>query len=733
MAPMPASRRLLRAGLVTLAAWLLLGGAIGVVSADDGEAESFVLPSAKLGDRVTYAQTEQDDGDQETSQLVASWDRREPLLLADGLWHEIDSLRYELGDLSDRDSTGTFDTLFAAGTREYEAGTHRMRAITVHGNGTGSDASGFVGPIRLQSSTLAAGVEMTLLLPEEFVMDVPDCFLGGLWGGQEIRSDGELRLPPCMASLPLGDLTLHGKGVEDVGGVPAIRFHGQSSGGSPWPAGGAYQFSSLLDVWLAPSSPYPLRVVASASIGGDWTKMTMELTGFQAGTQERATVAPWPADPAPELRFAPFQGLLPFDDADAALPFPLSRAVEASRSDPEVTAFLASHPKAYVAAAAFQEVATLGQPERTWLFTLADAGSQALDVTVTQSQPGGATMPDPFAPMLRVDRVVSVEQSEGNAPARSDLPALLPTMGSLLERWAWQRDVPNDGQACYYDLRVGGEDFTQIFAGGHMVIVGRTAGTVEPTVGPDGLALTETGAYDWAAYDMEGTAVFLMGVQANESTVYGGNGAAPPSSSGFAPLSTVSQSAGGWLPTPAQAAGAGLVAVLLGVLYWLWPKLKVLAFAGLFSRVAPARLLEHPGRARLLEIIQAEPGIHFQELVRRSGLATGTAVHHLNKLARGELIACRPLGRYTCYFPGSSPDRQSLLAAPLLRSEGARQVYEAILGTPDLSGLELAQRTGLQASTVNYHVQRLTEAGLVAARRDGRSVRIRAAAAATSA
>jgi DNA-binding transcriptional ArsR family regulator len=50
-----------------------------------------------------------------------------------------------------------------------------------------------------------------------------------------------------------------------------------------------------------------------------------------------------------------------------------------------------------------------------------------------------------------------------------------------------------------------------------------------------------------------------------------------------------------------------------------------------------------------------------------------------------------------------------------------------------MSNLELAQATGLQPSTVNYHVQRLAQAGLVAALRDGRNVRLHPGARAGSA
>jgi predicted transcriptional regulator len=129
-----------------------------------------------------------------------------------------------------------------------------------------------------------------------------------------------------------------------------------------------------------------------------------------------------------------------------------------------------------------------------------------------------------------------------------------------------------------------------------------------------------------------------------------------------------------------------------------------------------------------MEVIQSEPGIHFQDLVRRSGLPNGTAVHHVRKLEQAGLVAARPLGRYTCYFPGT-PERAALAAAPVTRSNGARRILAEVAASPGLSGSELATRLGLQPSTVAYHVKRLEQVGLLSAVRDGRTVRLRMAAA----
>lgn len=48
---------------------------------------------------------------------------------------------------------------------------------------------------------------------------------------------------------------------------------------------------------------------------------------------------------------------------------------------------------------------------------------------------------------------------------------------------------------------------------------------------------------------------------------------------------------------------------------------------------------DHPRRKRLLEEIRKNPGIHYRELQRRTGIAGGDLRYHLRKLSRARLIS----------------------------------------------------------------------------------------------
>jgi predicted transcriptional regulator len=181
----------------------------------------------------------------------------------------------------------------------------------------------------------------------------------------------------------------------------------------------------------------------------------------------------------------------------------------------------------------------------------------------------------------------------------------------------------------------------------------------------------------------------------------------------------------GFIPkAPGQATGAGVLAVAVGLLYWFWPTIKGAGAIGLFSRLKEPAVLEHPHRSRIMRLVEAQPGLHFNGLLRLAGMGNGTLAHHLDVLVKNGRVRRVPSGGYTCYFPNA---RGVSGVSPMPRSPGAQKVMQAIRARPGISNLEVAHHTGLDPGTVHYHVQRLAHAGLVRPLREGRTVRLHAA------
>lgn len=498
----------------------------------------------------------------------------------------------------------------------------------------------------------------------------------------------------------------------------------------------AYRFDSEdgVSIWLAQGVPVPLQARGQR---GDQVA-TVTLSSYEPGSSPLGASFPAPVPgEAPPIRLAPRQPWGP-DDSGVGHPFPASAAFRGALQDPSfpyLRDWLRANPGGTTYWLEYSEDADSVPQTRSWFFALTAHGSTAA-FHATQTS---------YAPLPLPATVQYSESAAGYAsawlsswaPDVDAVPTELPTVASLTARWqAYEategRDPTPNGWAmglmcildCSYGLHgavAAGRDPVALmpmegFRLGPSTlpqapqVENRTFTGSQLDVRADGQTQSLT---QWTGYHTGLKVTPLEGQSPVDPTTK----PAPEKAGPRRVLATL-------VPSPEQGAAITVASALAGLLYWLWPTLKGGA-AGLFSRVTGPKLLDHPARARLVQLVQAEPGVHFQDLVRRSGLPNGTAVHHLRKLTDAGLLAARPLGRYTCYFPGSSPDRATLAAAPVTRADGARRILAELAANPGLSGGDLAMRLGIQPSTVTYHVKRLQDAGLVAAARDGRVIRFR--------
>ena len=502
-------------------------------------------------------------------------------------------------------------------------------------------------------------------------------------------------------------------GHDRVGGREAVVFGHESS-------------AEALRLWYAADVPYPVRMLAPLSASGlDVPRMHLlyEMTSFEPGALPAAGSGPG-VDSAPRLPEGP-------DAAGVDHPFPLAAALLAAREDvldPAVRDWLAAHPDAAIDTAGYAQLrdGTDGANVRhQWSFTLTD-GRDALAVTVTKGPPEPvATLPIPLGALPTDDGVdvASTEVPADGRPTPLQMPATAPRVASLLE--AWQRDGGSGGDPAWA-FRFGAD-------GGHWVAAGHATAT---GTGGDGQGQQDgaapTVAYAFLGTDAAGRFLFLEESPGRydpprEATPDDIGPWWDPSSrdrDARDPASFALASVGFWtFPEAETAATISVAAILVGALgAILWPAKWGLPALGLFSRIGHDQVLEHPLRERIVQVIEAEPGIHFQELVRKLDAGRGTMEHHLRKLVDANLVSTNVSQGFTCYFPKGKVDRHLMAAAPVLKSDGARQVLQAIQESPGRAAQDVAGVTGLTPSTVNYHLKRLVASGLVAHERRGRFI-----------
>lgn len=513
--------------------------------------------------------------------------------------------------------------------------------------------------------------------------------------------------------------------MEMVGDVQTMRFDSDDPS---------------LQAWFNPAIPYPVQLTFTGrgAPGAGHATAVLRLTGFESAG------SPLPAagqarDPAPALEWAPTQPWGPNDEG-TNFTFPLSEAFERARNEPDfpdLRQFLAAHPEAYTVSARSEIIqreyslpGTSPRPDgedRSWQFTLSD-GDACFHVRATRSVRPASLPPlnseevsYSFQGFGDEDETKPTECAQTYPPPES-APTVWPTIVSANALW-YAYATPDEAHQ-----GPNGWNF-HVFQYDGNVSVLLAAGQAADQgylVGSTWSAFSQSAPGGARLNLQNGAVVSIMRAAQTVETYHTVAGLSSPQEAASSPAGTVAQPTpggitGAFLLSPAQAAGAGVFALLAGALYWIWPTLKGTGALGLFSRLREDQVLAHPRRAELLQ--RTQPGIHYQDLLRAMGGGKGGLEHHLRQLEATRHVRAVRGPYYTCYFPWAAV-AQTRLAAPALKSDGARRVLAAVRAQPGISGQELAARTGLSASSVSEHVTRLSSAGLVEARREGRTLRV---------
>ncbi|MHB8632879.1 MAG: winged helix-turn-helix transcriptional regulator [Thermoplasmatota archaeon] len=407
--------------------------------------------------------------------------------------------------------------------------------------------------------------------------------------------------------------------------------------------------------------------------------------------------------------------------------FTFARAIQAAREDfeePGVRDYMARHPDWYVAEASSSSDDDFGA--MAWSFTL-DSGGAPLGVLVERYVPGPAAFPvgRPESPVpIHGGPVPPYPLNDGFSvtlhPVDRDLPAL-----------AWPQNAPNPADVAnawraYSGVGHGPMDWgfrLECTADCRDPSAAVYAGDVRVDTAPGGNH-PETASWTDSALVVDGSGRIVGRFEADVHEV---RHSQPPLL--IPPVSGVNAQAApalrpsAWSTVWPAAGGLALASVAVALLTRLWPTTKSAGLAALFSRLTRRAVEDHPRRRRILSVVEADPGIHFLALGRACGLGRGALEHHVGKLVSGGLLQRRVTKGYTCFFPvdASSP---ALAAAGSARSQGAQRILQVVREQPGLSQKAVADRTGLDPSTVAHHVRRMAAAGWLATERRGRTVRL---------
>ena len=125
-------------------------------------------------------------------------------------------------------------------------------------------------------------------------------------------------------------------------------------------------------------------------------------------------------------------------------------------------------------------------------------------------------------------------------------------------------------------------------------------------------------------------------------------------------------------------------------------------------------------RERIHDYLSQHPGAHFTALTRALDLAPGQVQYHLKRLRREDRIAEERLyGRTHYYPPETDPWERGALA--MVRRETARDVLVYLLEHGPSAPATVADDLDIARSTLEWHLDHLTEQSVVEKRRDSRN------------
>ncbi|MHA1704534.1 MAG: winged helix-turn-helix transcriptional regulator [Promethearchaeota archaeon] len=136
-------------------------------------------------------------------------------------------------------------------------------------------------------------------------------------------------------------------------------------------------------------------------------------------------------------------------------------------------------------------------------------------------------------------------------------------------------------------------------------------------------------------------------------------------------------------------------------------------------RLTIEEILENENRSKIIDLILEYPGIHFNELLRKTNLSPGNLAWHLDLLETYKIIRKERFEHYLVYFPYYQKNPISNIDLTLKKSDLTLKVLEIIQENPGIWNSMITKKLKINRKTIQYHIEKLVELGLIQAKKEG--------------
>ncbi|MBY9016055.1 MAG: hypothetical protein KGD68_10220 [Candidatus Lokiarchaeota archaeon] len=173
------------------------------------------------------------------------------------------------------------------------------------------------------------------------------------------------------------------------------------------------------------------------------------------------------------------------------------------------------------------------------------------------------------------------------------------------------------------------------------------------------------------------------------------------------------------------AIGIASIAILISKKdYFHYLKTRTIPIEKGAHRLSLIDVLENQNRNKIIDLILKEPGIHFNELLRKTEIAAGNLVWHLDILETYKVVGKKRIGNFIAYFPYYQKNPISNLDLKLSKSKLTLHILEMIEKEPGLWNSVITKHFKVDHKTIQYHINKLNDLNLIQFRSEGRKKKI---------
>ncbi len=125
-------------------------------------------------------------------------------------------------------------------------------------------------------------------------------------------------------------------------------------------------------------------------------------------------------------------------------------------------------------------------------------------------------------------------------------------------------------------------------------------------------------------------------------------------------------------------------------------------------------------RNKILDLIIDDPGIHYNELFRKSETSASNLAWHLDILETYKIIKKARVGNYLVFYPFIDKNPFAEFNHNIVKSKTTLEIFEIIGDNPGIHSSKIAHRMEIDHKTVKYHVDKLRDVELVIVIKEGR-------------